>query len=393
MSEIKLERQEIVKTLESLVKIPAVTGFEDNIRRYIKELVSPYATTEEDQMGNLIAYRKGSENGLRIMLCAHMDEIGYVIRAINSKGFLYLYPLGGVPENISPGQWVTVHTERGPVSGTTGIHSPHLPVSGTPPLFVDVGAERRHQAMAMGIKIGDPVTVEYSFRQLNEERVMGRCLDNRIGCTILLMVMKLLVATTRRANIYAVFSTTEEHGMHPGTTPAQIHGARGAFLAAQKVQPHFAIVLDSMVADDIPGLPEPEQQIKLGRGVALRLVDDMSVMRPRVRKLARAVAEKNNISFQEGISRSFTDASMIQFSGAAVCTLGVPLRYVHSPGQVASLSDIESAIQMVTGLIDLLEVELPGWLQPALEINNQHITLTATDTKSAGTSPIPKEVR
>lgn len=362
MSQIIIDREDIVKTLEALINIPAVTGFEDNLRDYIKKLVSPYTKTEEDRMGNLIAYRKGAENGIKIMLSAHLDEIGYVVRSIDTRGYLYLYPLGGMPETIGPGQWVSVHTERGPVPGTIGINSPHLPVSGTLPLFADVGAESRHQAMAMGVKIGDPVTTNYGFLRLNEERVMGRCMDNRIGCTILVTLLKLLAQTTRQANIYTVFSSTEEHGMHPGIPPAQVHGARGAFVAAQKIKPHFAIVLDTMVANDIPGLPEPEQLIRLGRGVSLRLVDDMSIMRPRVRKLARTVAEKNNIKFQEGVSRSFTDASVIQLADAAVCTLGIPLRYVHSPGQVASLSDIESTIKMITGIIDLLEVDPPDWI-------------------------------
>ncbi len=363
MSNFAPDRDDIVKTLKALTKIAAVTGFEDNLQDYLKSLVTPYASSmQQDQMGNLIASRKGIEGGLRIMLCAHMDEIGFVVRSIGPWGFLYLYPLGGIPENIGPGHWVTVHTDRGPVSGTIGIHSAHLPVSGIPPLFADIGAERRHQAMAMGVKTGDPVTVQYGFKQLNEERVIGRCMDNRIGCTILVTVLKLLAQTVHRTNIFAVFSSTEEHGMHPGNPPAQVHGARGAFVAAQSIKPHFAVVLDSMVASDIPGLSESEQLIRLGRGVTLRLLDDMAIMRPKVKKFARDVAEKNNIKIQESISRSFTDTSMVQLSGAAVCTLGVPLRYIHSPGQVAALSDIESAINMVTGIIQQLEAEPPDWL-------------------------------
>jgi endoglucanase len=357
------DREDIIKTLESLVQIAAVTGFEDDLRESIKKKVAPYADTREDQMGNFTAVRRGTGDGLKIMLCAHMDEIGFVVRSIDPRGFLYLYPLGGLPANIGPGHWVNVHTDRGPIPGTIGIHAPHLPVSGNPPLFVDIGAERRHQAMAMGIKIGDPVTVQYGFSQLNGERLIGRCMDNRIGCTVLVTVLKMLSQTHHKSSIFAVFSSTEEHGMHPGNPPAQMHGARGAYLAAQNIKPHFTIVLDSIAASDIPGLPESEKLIRLGQGVALRLVDDMAIMRPRVKRFARAVAERNNIRIQEGISRSYTDASMVQLLDTAVCTLGIPLRYNHSPGQVVSISDIESAIKMVTGIINMLDTQPPHWLQ------------------------------
>lgn len=358
----KTNREELLKLLEELINIPAVTGFEDDLRNYIKKEVSPYTHTEEDQLGNLTAYRIGSKEGLHVMLCAHMDEIGYTISSIDSAGFLYLYPLGGIPEIIGPGQWVTVHTEKGIISGTTGIHSPHLKISGNPPLFADIGAGSRQQAIDMGVKVGDPVTIDYKFKQLSDDRVMGRCLDNRTGCAALITILKTLSSNNLKTNIYAVFSSTEEHGMHPGNPSSQIHGARGAFVTAQNIKPHFAIILDSMIADDIPGITGQANNIRLGKGVSLRLVDDLAIMRPRVRKLARAIAEKNCIPLQEGISRSFTDASQVQLSGAAVLTLGIPVRYVHSPGQVASISDLESAIKMVLGVINLLETAPPEWL-------------------------------
>lgn len=376
MTKIHINLEGIVKSLETLNNIAAVTGHEDDIRNHIQQVAAPYATSiTEDQMGNLIVHRKGAPGGLKIMISVHMDEIGYVVRSIDQHGYLHLYPLGGMPEGIGPGQWIIVHTEKGPVKGATGIQSPHSPTTGTPSLFADVGAENKHQAMAMGIKIGDPVNINQGFSRLNNDRVLGRCMDNRAGCAILLAVLKLLAENhsnanagadskpnSPRADIYAVFSSTEEHGMHPGIPPAQVHGARGAFLAAQKIKPHFAIVVDTMIANDFPGIAEPDQVIKLGQGVALRLVDDMSIMRPRVRKLARTVAQKHNINYQEGISRSFTDASVIQLTGAAVCTLGIPMRYIHSPGQVASMADIESTIRLVLGIIDYINTSPPGWL-------------------------------
>lgn len=357
-------KENIAGILTSLCEVAAVTGHEDNLQKHIRKMISAYASSTVDALGNLTARHAGTGGGWKIMLCAHMDEIGFIVRAIDTSGFLYLYPLGGIPSGLGPGLWVTVHAERGPVYGTTGIHPPHLPVSGSPPLFVDVGAGSRHQAMAMGIKIGDPVTVDCTFRRLNDERVMGRCLDNRMGCAVLIATLKLLAEKNNtKSDIYAVFSSTEEHGMHPGTPPEQVHGARGAYLAATTIKPDLAVVLDSMAASDIPGLPEHERLIHLGKGVSLRLVDDMSIMRPGMRRLARAVAEKYNIKFQEGISRSFTDASVVQLAGAAVLTLGIPLRYIHSPGQVASLTDIESAVQMVTGVIDFLDNNDFDWIK------------------------------
>jgi endoglucanase len=192
----------------------------------------------------------------------------------------------------------------------------------------------------MGISVGTPVTFTHDFKQLSRNRVMGRCLDDRMGCASLIALLRRLSTNPIEAEVTGVFSCTEEHGMPPGSGRASVHGARGALVATRKLRPDFALVVDSMVASDIPGIPPHLRQIRLGQGVALRLLDDLAIMRPPMRAFLKEVAKSAGITIQEGLSRSYTDTSVIQLFDLPVATLGIPLRYVHAPAQIADIGDL-----------------------------------------------------
>lgn len=348
-------KQEVIELLRTLVEVPSVTGFEDSVREKIIELLQPTdIQISTDNIGNLYATAPGIENKEsplpHIMVCAHMDEVGFIVSNIDEEGFIYLFPLGGIPEYLGAGEWVSLHTDRGIIQGGIGIHPPHLPFSGTQEFFVDVGAQNREQVQRMGISVGTAVTFSHNFHQLNKNRVMARCLDNRVGCAILIVLLQQISANRIEANVTGVFSSTEEHGMLPGNNSHAI-GSRGALVAAMKLQPDFSIIVDSIVCSDIPGIPSHMRQICLGKGVALRLVDDLAIMRQQMRMFLKNIAVKENIHIQEGISRSYTDASVIQLADVPVATLGIPLRYAHSPAQIADLDDIMQTLHFINAII------------------------------------------
>ncbi|SFR05613.1 M42 family metallopeptidase [Desulfoscipio geothermicus] len=352
----KIIKEEIADLLRTLVSVPGVTGFEDSIRQKIISLLPPTgARISTDNPGNLYATVPGADTGrdghLRVMVCAHMDEVGFVVNNIDDRGFIFLYPLGGIPEYLGPGEWVTLHTDKGDIQGCVGIHPPHLAVPARREIFADVGARNREQVQQMGVITGTPVTFTRHFQQLGNDRVMGRCLDNRMGCAVLVALLRRLAANNIEATVTGVFSTTEEHGMLPVSGPARVYGARGAGVAAMNLRPDFAVVLDSIVCSDIPGIPPHLRQVRLGAGVALRLVDDLAIMRPKMRAFLKEVASAAGIVLQEGISRSYTDASVIQLADVPVATLGIPLRYAHSPGQIADLNDIVQTLHFTTAIV------------------------------------------
>ncbi|TYO97442.1 M42 family metallopeptidase [Desulfallas thermosapovorans] len=342
---------EIVELLRELISVAGVTGLEDAVREKITDLLRPTgAHIGTDHMGNLYATVPGKTKGgkpNRVMVCAHMDEVGYVVSNIDDQGFIYLYPLGGIPEYLGPGQWVSLHTGSGIIQGCVGIHPPHLPVTGQKEMFVDVGAQNREEVLQMGISTGTPVTFSRGFHRLNRNRVMGRCIDDRMGCAILIALLRRLSATPIEAEVTGVFSSTEEHGMMPGSDPSNVHGSRGALVAALKLRPDFAVVVDSMVCSDIPGIPRHQRQIRLGQGVALRLVDDLAIMRSPMRKFLEKVAGSAGITIQKGISRSYTDTSVIQLLDVPVATLGIPMRYAHAPAQIADTRDLVQTINFI----------------------------------------------
>ncbi|KAF1085562.1 Aminopeptidase YpdE [Sporotomaculum syntrophicum] len=355
--ELEALREEIIELLQELIDVAGVTGFEDAVRAKILTLLKATgAACSTDNMGSLYVTVPGEgQDGSRlprVMICAHMDEVGYLVGSIDDQGFIYLFPLGGIPENLGAGEWVSLHTAATVIQGCVGIYPPHLPVTAQQEIFVDVGAQSRDEVLHMGITVGTPVTFTHGFKQLNRNRVAGRCLDDRMGCALLIALLRRLSAHPVAAEVTGVFTSTEEHGMLPGGGQANVHGSRGAQVATMRLRPDFAIVVDSMVGSDIPGIAPHLRQIHLGQGVALRLADELAIMRPPMRAFLNEVARSTGITLQEGVSRSYTDASVIQLFDVPVATLGIPLRYVHAPAQIADLGDLIQAMHYMQAIVE-----------------------------------------
>jgi len=337
-----------VETLEKLSNACGVAGREDEVRKIMKDSLKPYVDEiSEDKLGNVIGVKKGRKNAPKVMLAAHMDEIGLFVKTISKEGFLQFAKVGGIDDRILLAQKVIVHTERGPLHGIIGSKPPHIQkeeerkkVLTYDELFIDIGAESQEEAKKMGVKIGDPVSFDIKFDRIGNDVVVGKAFDDRVGCAVMIDVMKMLKQT--ECAVYAVGTVQEEVGL------------RGATTAAFGIYPDVGIALDVTVAGDVPGVKEVEAPIKMRKGPAIEIADMGLITHPKVLRMLVEAAEENNIPYQleTGLPGS-TDAARIALTreGVPSGVISVPTRYIHSPTSLVSLKDMENAVKLTVAAI------------------------------------------
>ncbi|MDI6691249.1 MAG: M42 family metallopeptidase, partial [Candidatus Bathyarchaeota archaeon] len=282
----------LAETLEKLSNACGVAGREDEVRSLMKNFLKPYVDeVREDKLGNVIGVKKGKKNAPKVMLAAHMDEIGLLVKTISKDGYLQFTKIGGIDDRILLAQKVIVYREKGPLHGIIGSKPPHIQkeeerkkVLTYDELFIDIGAENEEQAKKMGVKIGDPVGFDIKFAKIGKDIVIGKAFDDRVGCAVMIEVMKQLKKT--ECTIYAVGTVQEEVGL------------RGAATAAFGIYPDVGIALDVTVAGDVPGVKEVEAPIKLRKGPSIEVADMGLITHPKVLRLLVEAAEENNIPYQ-----------------------------------------------------------------------------------------------
>jgi endoglucanase len=325
--------------LRRLTAAPGIAGFEGRVREIVREEIA--ALVDEvrvDRLGNLIATKRGS-GGPTILIAAHMDEIGFLVRHVDADGFLRLQPVGSFDPRVLLAQRVIVHTRKGDrVAGvieTTAepLHfgPPKEPRAAMGDLFVDVGPE-----VAI-IEIGDMVTLD---RELvaTDARVTSRALDDRLGLYVMIEAMRRLADPV--STVVAVATTQEEVG------------SRGAVVAGYAIDPEICIALDLTVANDIPGSRPEEQVTRLGEGPAIKVFDTTQISHPGIVRHLREVAEARGIPYQlEVLNHGGTDASLIQRlrAGVAVATLSIPARYIHTVNETVAIEDVERSVELLAG--------------------------------------------
>jgi len=336
--------------LEKLSNAPGVSGFEDEIRKIITdELKDHVDEIEADSMGNIIAVKKGRENGKKIMLAAHMDEIGLMVRFIDKKGFVKFSKMGGINDQMLLNQEVIIHSKKGKILGVIGAKPPHRmkpaekkKVLEYENMFIDIGASSREEAEEL-ISIGDPVTIKHEFSNLRGNLVTGKAFDNRVGCYVLVEAMK---RAKTNATIYGVGTVQEEVGL------------KGAKTSAFKINPDMAIALDVTISGDHPGIKFEDAPAKINKGPAIILTDASGrgiITHPMVKKLLIEAASEEEIPYQLEVSEGgTTDATAIHLTREGIPTgvLSVPTRYIHTPVEVASLEDIENTIKLLIAAIE-----------------------------------------
>lgn len=336
------------QNLEKLSNACGVVGRENQVRTLLVEMLKPYSDEIQiDRMENIIAIKKGKPKAPRIMLAAHMDEVGLMVKTINKDGFLQFSKMGGIDDRILPAQKVVIHTKKTIYPGIIGSKPPHIQkeeerkkIINLDALFIDVGAENKEDAINRGIAIGDAVAFDVQYNKLGRDVVMGKAFDNRAGCAAMVETMKLLEKT--ECTVCAVGTVQEEVGL------------RGAATAAFGVDPDLALALDVTFAGDVPGVREYDTSVKMGKGPALTISDSGLITHPKILRWLQDTAEKEKILIQleSGLLGS-TDAARISITrqGIPSGTISIPTRYIHSPVGVLSLKDVEESAKLAAAAI------------------------------------------
>jgi endoglucanase len=336
------------ENLEKLSNACGVAGREEEVRNLMIKLMKPYADDIfVDKLENVIAIKEGKKKAPKVMLAAHMDEIGLMVKTINKEGFLQFTKMGGIDDRILIAQKVIVYTSQGPLHGIVGSKPPHIQkeeerkkIMAYDELFIDVGAESKEDAAEMGVKVGDAVGFDAKYVKIGRDTVIGKAFDDRIGCAVMVETLRLLEKAD--CTVYAVGTVQEEVGL------------RGAATAAFGVDPDVGIALDVTVAGDVPGVREIDTTVKMGKGPTLTVSDSGLITHPKVLRLLLDVAEENKIAYQleTGLMGS-TDAARISLTrqGVPSGTVSVPTRYIHSPVGMLSLKDADDSAKLTAAAI------------------------------------------
>ena len=335
------------KFLEELLITPSPTGYESEGQKVWMNYISQFTNkVEADAYGSAIAKINTSSDVMTVMLEAHADEIGMVVQYISDDGFIYLNKLGGSDSTIARAKRVFIYGKNGKISGVTGNTAIHLQSNknggGKEPswkdIYVDIGASSKEEA-AEAIQIGDPVTYAEDLEYLNDDIISARALDNRIGGFAIAQAMKKISENKKNlaVNVIALNSVQEEVG------------GFGARMMSYRHMPDAAIVTDVTHATDSPGIDQKEHgQVKLGGGPS---VQHGGANHPKLVELLESTAKKHKIDIQHEATsvRTGTDTDSIfyQRTGIPSALVSVPIRYMHSPVETASLKDLQQLIDLM----------------------------------------------
>jgi len=340
-----------MELLKKLCETPGISGYEERIQKVIKEELGK--VTDEvkiDKLGNIIGIKKTKKamsNSLpkKVMLAAHMDEIGFMISFIDKDGFLRFAPVGGFDPRTLIAQRVVVHGVKdiGGVIGSKPIHileeEEKKKATKIKDLFIDVGLKK--EEVSKIVKPGDFVTLDRDFKELNNKIITAKALDDRVGVYVMIEALKRIKDCY--VDIYAVATVQEEVGL------------RGATVSSFSVEPDLGIALDVTIASDLPGTKEEEMVTNLGGGTAISLMDSHTISNKKLVDFLRKIAEENKIKYQTDILLGGgTDAGAIQRSksGVPACTISIPTRYVHSVVEMCHKEDIESSIKLICKFLE-----------------------------------------
>jgi endoglucanase len=348
-----LAQDRTVELLRSLADAPGPSGFEEPVRRMMVDLMKPNAATLRfDGLGSIIATQGAT--GPRVMVDAHMDELGGMIRRITPDGLLTMQMLGGwLDQALVDQRWIIVGA-KGPVHAVTGIRDIHV----VPPeertrvyprdsLFLDVGARSEKEARDMGLAAGDPVVPDAPFTVMNgTNNYLGKAWDDRVGCAVIAEVMRRLSSATHPNQIFYAITTQEEIGL------------RGAHTASEMIKPDIGIALEAGVTGDVfRGHPE-ESQVKLGAGPAIFLYDSSELPNRKFVGFVQQTAAARSLPLQYDLVTGYGDDSAeIQKSNGGVPTVNlvVPVRYTHAHNGIMNRRDFDQMVDLLTALLQNLD--------------------------------------
>lgn len=330
--------------IEQLTQTNGISGHEGEVAKLMyNELKDLCDEVQFDNLGSIIFIKRGTGNGPKVMISAHMDQIGFLICDIDDKGFAYIKPIGGWWPAQLMTQDVCVTTEGGKeYPGVIG-HKPSKDLSQKAKiewddLFIDFGVENKEELLAAGIKVGDPITPVSAYKPLvNPRFVATKAWDNRVGCAIISELLRNIQGQELPCDLYLVATVQEEVGL------------RGAKTAAQKINPDVCISTDIGGYGDTPGCKAYESTLKLGEGPSIAILDATAIGNRKFIKLARQVADANDIPHQLDIMLGGgTDTGEMHkaHDGAVPLTVSIATRYGHAHNSIIHLDDLENSVRL-----------------------------------------------
>ena len=340
------ERSLLQNLIKDLCLIPGLSGYEDNVRKYLEnQLNESKLQNKTDVLGNLICTLPGDKELPSVMLFAHMDQLGFIIKKIEDNGFIRVERLGGVPEKALASQEVTIQSEDNKYfNGIIGNKSHHATsvedkykVISYRDIYIDAGFSSKKEVINNNINIGSPVTYTPYFNLIGNNCITGTSIDDRAGCAVIFKVAKKLKESVNRPTVHIVFSVQEEFNL------------RGVLPVTQKLQPDIAIQIDLMLSSDTPDMKQ-QGDIFLGKGPCMSMYSfhgrgtlNGLIPHPNLVKLFNDISKKNEINLQRSATVGvLTDSSYVQLvdKGVATIDMGFPIRYSHSSREVCDLRDL-----------------------------------------------------
>ncbi|WP_458121669.1 M42 family metallopeptidase [Paenibacillus sp. Z6-24] len=340
--------QHTLQMFKQLTEFPAVSGFERELRHLVKEKMSAY-TNEfvQDRLGSLFGVLRGEENGPKIMVAGHFDEVGFMVTGVTEQGLVLFQPLGGWFSQVVLAQRLHIITDHGPVTGVVGSTPTHLlsPEQRSKPvdirtMYIDIGADDRAEAELLGIRPGLQIVPVCEFTPLaNPKKIMAKAWDNRYGVGLAIELLQALQGEKLGGTVYSGATVQEELGL------------RGARTAAQMIQPDIFFGLDCSAANDMTG--DRNAFGHLGKGALLRIYDPTMFTHRGMVEYIQDTASTHRIPVQYFVSQGGTDAGAVHLSGIGVpsTVIGICARYIHTSSSIIHTDDYDAAKELLIHLV------------------------------------------
>ncbi|WP_342481347.1 M42 family metallopeptidase [Paenibacillus sp. FSL L8-0340] len=344
--------QETTNLFKTLTEFPAAPGFERELRAFVKDAMTPY--TEEfvqDRLGSLFGVLRGEENGPKIMVAGHFDEVGFMVTGITDNGMIRFQPLGGWLASAVAAQRLQIITPKGTLTGVVGSTPIHLlsedernKTGDIRRMYIDIGADSREEAQSYGVALGQQILPICPFTPLaNPKKIIAKAWDNRYGLGLAIELVKALHGRKLPNTVFAGATVQEEVGL------------RGARTAANLLSPDIFFGLDASAAADMTGDRQAFGQ--LGQGALLRIYDPTMITHRGLLEYVQDTADTHRIKYQYFVSQGGTDAGQVHVSGIGVpsTVIGICSRYIHTSSSIIHSDDYDAAKELLIKLVEGLD--------------------------------------
>lgn len=345
---------DITQLLKDLTEAHGVPGYETPVRGVVKGYLESLGKLTQDQLGSLICQKEGSAANPRVMLAGHMDEIGFMVKLVTAEGFIKFIPLGGWFDQVLLGQRVVIKTRKGDVVGVIGVKPPHMlsqeergKVVQRKDMYIDIGAVSAQEVEEAGVRPGDPIIPRADFVPMaNGKSYLSKAFDDRVGVALMISALKELQGQQHPNQVFAAATVMEEVGL------------RGATTSVELVNPDVAIILESDIAGDVPGVSKEESTVRLGQGPTVLLYDARMIPNIKLRDFVMDTAAEAGIPLQtSAIEGGATDGAAIHLhrSGVPTVVIAVPARHIHSHSSILHRDDYDNAVRLLVNLLIRLD--------------------------------------